>query len=61
MCLCDEEETPHSATAGPSGYMLGLRDTLGRAEQVDMKWKRMNGQARPFSNRPGVVFIFEAL
>jgi hypothetical protein len=56
MCSCDEEETPPST--GPSMYMLRLRDTLG-AEEVDMKWRRMNGQARSFSDRPGAVFVFD--
>jgi hypothetical protein len=57
MCSCDEEETPPSTGPGPSKYILRLRDTVG-AEQVDMKWRRMNGQARSFSDRPGAVFIF---
>jgi hypothetical protein len=37
--------------------MLRLRDTVG-AEEVDMKWRRINGQSRPFSDRPGPVFVF---
>lgn len=57
MCSCDEEETPPSTGPGPSKYILRLRDTVG-AEQVDMKWRRMNGHARSFSDRPGAVFIF---
>ena len=52
MCLYEEEETPPSTR-----YILRLRDTVG-AEEVDMKWRRMNGQTRSFSDRPGVVFAF---
>lgn len=37
--------------------MLRLRDTAG-AEEVDMKWRRVNGQARPFNDRSGAVFVF---
>ena len=54
ICSCDEEETlPFSR------YMLRLRDTVGvGAEEVELKWRRMNGKDRPFSDRPGAVFVF---
>ena len=56
MCSCDEEETPPSME--PPRCMLRLRSTVG-AEEVDMKWRRVDGQPRPFSDdRPGAVFVF---
>lgn len=50
------EEVTQPLTGAPR-YMLRLRDTAG-AQEVDMKWSRMDGQARPFSDRPGAVFVF---
>jgi len=47
------EETPLS----PSSHTLRLRNTVG-AEEIDMKWRRVNEQARAFSDRPGAVFVF---
>jgi hypothetical protein len=55
MRSCAEEEMP-SLTGPSTRYMLRLRDTLG-TEEVDMKWRRMNGPDRPFCDR-GVIFVF---